>query len=307
MEGKIIVPSKQVIELGERNLVQEFSTVTCLPEEIRALIGDPQTFKDARVIAYTVGQSQICLILYKNPADDWMLRIVYYDDPSNPKTTGLDFFLSQSLSGQALRDRLHICSTWLAREFVKRNKKIVDLGGGSGSYFFEMLKHIPVIPSGFHWHVIDLDEVATQAGLVKAQERKLQDYIDFSVSSFTRKNELPGNDEERADYAVLIGVLCGMDEKTAVNCLRSAREHVKDGGEILAATLLQSSFDEDPCTFRILCNVGGWQLRPKSKETVIKIFEDAGWKIRKVMSERPEDRQKFPGDGQYAIVHAIKI
>jgi ubiquinone/menaquinone biosynthesis C-methylase UbiE len=292
----ILQLSPQVIELGTRDL--DFSQVLCLPIEIREMLGDPNKFLAEKVLAFTTGSSQICLILFKNPADDWMLRIVYYDDPNNPKTTGLDNFLSQSLSGQALRDRLDFCSKWIAQKFMRKHKRVVDLGGGSGSYFFEALKHIPAMPDGFHWNVIDKDEISLQEGQVRAEQGGYSQIITFENFNFNDKKALPKEDE-KADFAVLIGVLCGMDKDTATKCLRKAKEHIKPGGQILAATLLKKAFDEDPRTFRILCNVGGWQLRPKTMDEVLQCFNDAGWGVREVMSERKN------GDGQYAIVHAV--
>jgi hypothetical protein len=80
--------------------------------------------------------------------------------------------------------------------------------------------------------------------------------------------------------------------------LRKVQPHFKPGGELIAATLLTKSFEEDPQSFRIYCNVLNWQLRPKTLDEVKGVFDSAGWKIRGISSERAG------GQGQYAIVRA---
>jgi hypothetical protein len=96
----------------------------------------------------------------------------------------------------------------------------------------------------------------------------------------------------------LIGILCGMTEETAVDCLEKIKPHFKPGAEILAATLLVNSFEEDPAVFQVLCNILGWQLRPKTFDEVKAVFQTAGYQILSIFTEREN------GDGEYAIVHA---
>lgn len=286
--------SEQVLALAQQ--VVDFSgvDVEILPPEISQLASRPETFGDPRVLAYTTAKSTIAHILHRNPASDAMLRIVYPDTNGHPLTAGLDRFLSRSLSGQALRDRLTVCSAWLAEHFVKENKTIIDLGGGSGSYAFESLA-TKSPPSGFRWRVLDLDGESLQFCNDLITVYDFQNVIETRQDNFMSTTSV----DEKFDYAVLIGVLCGMDHDTAVKCLSRARDHLKPGGEIYTATLLQRAFDEDPRTFRLLCNIGGWQLRPKHLPKVQQIFQDAGWEITSIMSEREN------GHGQYAIVHAV--
>lgn len=282
--------SEQVSELARQWV--DFSDVECLPEDIRKIIADPSMFMSPRVLAYTTSHSKIAEILRNNPASDAMLRIVYPDANGHPLTEGLDRFLSRSLSGQALRDRLDFCSQWLADHFVQSGKLVVDLGGGSGSYAFEALRRKGQLLPRFQWDILDLDLEAVVVAQLVARGAGLEAVVTARHGNFMKDIGQP------ADYAVMIGVLCGMDKATAVAVLKRTKAHLKSGGELLAATLLMRAFREDPCTFRILCNVGGWQLRPKEPSEVQQIFEDAGWHIISIMSERSG------GDGQYAIVHA---
>lgn len=290
--------SEQVQALAR--LPIDFAEVECLPPRIRDLIADPATFADPAVLEYIVGHSTIARILHADPASDAMLRIVYPDYNGVPLVRGLDKVLSRSLSGQALRDRLVVCSDWIAKKFVRPDARVIDLGGGSGSYAFVALrlwlKAHGTLPQGFIWEVLDTDMEALNAARIRAIDTELNQSVVVQQGNFMSESAvLP----EKADYAVLIGVLCGMDKDTAVSVLRRIKIHLKPGAEILAATLLQRAFDEDPRTFRVLCNVGGWQLRPKTLGQVIEVFQSAGWDIiGDIMSERPG------GDGQYAIVHA---
>lgn len=283
--------NEQVFALGQR--IIDFSDVEVLPAEIRELISSPTTFSDPRVLEYTTKNSAIARILHENPASDRMLRIVYPDTDKHPLTEGLDRFLSRSFSGQALRDRLDICSRWLADHFVSPDFFIGDFGGGSGSYAFETLR-IKEPPQRFQWQILDLDAEAVYICRQRASEKNWAGIISAREGNFMSSKSV----QEKYDYAILIGVLCGMDHETAIKCLRRIQSHLKPGAEILAATLLMRAFEEDPRTFRLLCNVGGWQLRPKYTSEVTEIFSEAGWRIIDIMSER----QGRPG--QYAIVHA---
>jgi hypothetical protein len=290
--------SPQVEELGRVRV--DFSGVNCLPPEIIRLIENPGTFADPSVLECTTRMSTIARILNANPASDHMLRLVYPDINGVPLMRGLDKVLSRSLSGQALRDRLVFCSDWIAKKFVRPDARVIDLGGGSGSYAFVALRlwreaH-GALPQGFIWDVLDQDMEALNAGLTRAADTGLHQHVTVRQGNFMAESAvLP----EKADFAVLIGVLCGMDKDTAVTVLKRIKIHLKPNAEILAATLLQKAFDEDPRTFRILCNVGGWQLRPKTLGQVIEVFQSSGWDIiGDIMSERDG------GNGQYAIVHA---
>lgn len=291
-----LITSEQVKELGKRQL--DFSNVSCLPKRIQESLGDPNTLRDPvkldEVVKYMISHSEILKILNSNPASDAVLRIVYQDFNSHLITEGLDYYLSHSLSGQALRDRLVFCSNWIAERFILEGKRVIDLGAGSGSYAFESLRVKGHVPSNFVWECIDLDIEAIKFGEDHAKATNLGDKLIFRQGNFMSRKSIG----DLSDFAVLIGVICGMDEPTAINCLERSKSHLKEGGEILAATLLDRSFEEDSLIFRILCNIGGWQLRPKSVAKVKEIFISAGYKILNIYSERPG------GAGQYAVVHA---
>ena len=305
MNGNI---SEQVIAHGELDLRDACLGLEMIPMDIREKIGDPQKFQAPEVLDFLTRNSKIANILHHNPANDAMLQIVYYDKPSKSamkQTFGVDRLLSRSLSGQALRDRLVVCGEWIAKNFVKPHGQIVDLGGGSSSYLFEALRTMEKLPEGFLWKTLDFDGDSLQVANQNAVLAGVEDHLETFAENFMSQKSFP-TPKDQADFAVLIGVLCGMDKDTATRCLQKCKSHIKDGGQILAATLLDSSFTEDPLTFRLLCNVGGWQLRPKPMSDVKEVFDSAGWRIESVTSERRDEQGKeIPG--QYAIVHATAL
>ncbi len=287
--------SEQVADLG-RQLVS-FSGIEIIPDKIRSLLENNWLHLDVR--QFFLDHSEICRILFKNPADFEMLEIVYFGKSVRGKTNGLDSLFSNSLSGQALRDRLRVVSDMAANWLLnKENIRVIDFGAGPAPYAIETVKKLQGQVNNLLWHCIDLDRLAIAIGEDRVREHKLDNIINFDVANFMTRDSYPESPDEQADFGLMIGILCGMTCEEATNCLRKVQPHFKKGGEIMAATLLKQSFEEDPQTFRVLCNVLGWQLRPKTTKEVNRVFEDAGWKILNVSSERAN------GNGQYAIVHA---
>jgi hypothetical protein len=290
----------RVSELAQKQI--DFSKVTCFPAEIQAKLGDPRTFQDPDVLHFLLSNSEVCRVLYKNPADFEMLEMAYFGTciRSGSWMNGVDHWLIGSLPGKALRDRLTAVSVWLADHLRPINNgrlHILDLGAGPGPYAFATLtltnnKGVSL------WDCIDADRYGLAIGEVRARESGLQHLVKFRQTNFMSKGSYPMSDSQRADFGLLIGILCGMTEEVAVDCLQKIKPHFKPGAEILAATLLVKSFQEEPTVFRILCNILGWPLRPKTLEEVMAIFKSAGYEILSIFTERDN------GDGEYAIVHA---
>lgn len=203
------VCSPQVAALGCLEI--DFSDLECMPEDVRRMLGDPVEHEDPRVLACTTTKSCIAKILYENPASNEMLEKVYPDRNGYPLDQPLDRFLSRSLSGQALRDRLDVCSVWLAGHFVHPDSSVVDLGGGSGSYAFPAYTHLGGAPPGHSWTVVDLDADALAIAEARALEFGVEGVVRTVRANFMKSESIL----EQHDYAVLIGVLCGMDIDTA--------------------------------------------------------------------------------------------
>ncbi len=290
--------NKKVEELGRLKL--DFSSVTCLPTEIRQLL--ESDWKNPAVLDFFLEQSEVCRVLYKNPADFEMLEVAYFGKSLRGQvvSNGIDEWLRKSLSGQALRDRLKVVSAWMASLVQSQNGHkvtILDLGAGPGPYAFEALKGLSL--ASIHWRCADIDKLALETGAKRARRLGLSDVVIFEQLDFLSSKGYPTDECQKADFALMIGILCGMSPEQAVGALQKIRPHFRSGAEIMAATLLDKAFQEDPLAFRIFCNVLGWQLRPKSLLEVKEVFSAAGYRIKQVFSERDD------GKGQYAIVHAV--
>jgi hypothetical protein len=289
-----------IAELAQRHI--DFSGVPCFPPEIQAKLADPKDCNDLEVLRFLLTNSEISRILFKNPADFEMLEMVYFGVSIRTGLNGdcVDDWLSNSLPGQALRDRLAAVSSYLANHMNQMNNAspyILDLGAGPGPYAFTTLpqtKNEKVVL----WDCVDLDRYALAVGEIRAQEQNLQDIIQFRQSNFMSRGSYPSEENRRADLGVLVGILCGMTEEIAIDCLQKIKPHFKHGAEIVAATLLVKSFEEAPTVFRVLCNILGWQLKPKTLDEVRAIFKAAGYDIISILTERED------GNGEYAIIHA---
>jgi len=288
--------SEQVADLGRQ--IVSFEGVEIIPKEIRHLL--ESNWRDQRVCEYLIENSEICRILCNNPANFEMLELVYFGRSIRGVTDGIDAMLSNSLSGQALRDRLVVVSdlvvTWL-RNRPEKGTQVYDFGAGPGPYAIETLRKLGKVKN-LRWRCVDLDQMALIIGRKRVRESGLDQIVSFEAGNFMSRDSYPASPVDQVDFGLMIGILCGMTCEDASECLSKVKPHFKPGGEIIAATLLTRSFEEDPRTYRMLCNVLGWQLRPKSLDEVRGVFETAGWQILNISSERAD------GKGQYAIVHA---
>jgi len=289
--------SKQVTELGKMEV--SFREIQVIPNDIGRLLST--RWDDPVVLDFFLKKSEICRILFKNPADFEMLEIVYFGKSVRGAIYGVDTWLMHTPSGQALRNRLMAVSG-LAVEWIKDRLqvgpvKVLDLGAGPGPYAIETVKRLSNLCHSVSWTCVDTDRLALAFGEERVREQEL-DNVKFHHANFMSRDSYPLDRTDAADLGLMVGILCGMTCEEACNCLKKVVPHFKRGGEMLAATLLRKSFEEDCQTFRVLCNVIGWQLRPKTQAEVEEVFRSAGYRILNVFSEREGN------DGQYAIVHA---
>lgn len=295
-------PKGRVAELGLERL--DFSKEDAFPPEIQKMLGCPERYKDEDVLRFLLRQSEICRILRKNPADFEMLDAVYFGEfvRVDPHTNGVDRFLANSLSGQALRDRLDVIPRMTADILRPRLEdgetvKVLDLGAGPGPYAFPTIALLGEFAKQLQWECVDIDRLALDLGAFRAKDLGLERIITFRRANFMSRNSFPAPGDE-ADFGLLVGILCSMTMEESVACLKKVRPHFKAGAEVIVPTLALQAFLEDKLTFRVLCNVLGWELRPKTIEEVEEVFSEAGYKKIGIYSERDN------GTGQYAIVHA---
>lgn len=289
--------SKQVSDLGKMEV--SFDGIQIIPKEIRGLLSTQ--WDNPTVLDFFLKSSEICRILFKNPADFEMLEIAYFGKSLRGNIDGFDTWLMSGSSGQALRNRLMKVSA-LAADWIKTRidgdmVNVLDFGAGPGPYAIETMKRLTNYDHSLLWTCIDTDRLALAFGEERVRKHGIQS-IKFRNANFMSRDSYPTNQNDAAVFGLMVGILCGMTCEEACNCLKKVIPHFRNGGEIMAATLLRKSFEEDPQTFRVLSNVIGWQLRPKTQEEIEEIFKLAGYKVLNVYSERENN------DGHYAIVHA---
>ncbi|HRY60351.1 MAG TPA: class I SAM-dependent methyltransferase [Patescibacteria group bacterium] len=283
----------------------DYSNVECFPERIRRELSSTEPY-DEDLIKFFKQNSPVAGEIATNPASDFITRTVYASTlPQMPPRYSIDDLLVYSPGGRALFNRLPAASKILAKWITEHEScDIVDLGGGSGSYAFKTIEILSKM-KGFNsivkrisWTSVDIDSGAIELGKARSKADGLTGQVFFEEGNFMSK-KFPTID---ADLVVLIGVLCGMTPEVAVTCLEKVRRFIETrNGEIYAATLLTRSFEEDPICFRIFAKLG-WHLKPKTEEEVRKVFNDAGYEIIDIHSERDTETERVPG--QYAIVRA---
>ena len=295
--------SEKICALGQQKIL--FDDLPCFPKEIAYLL--TTSWGDIRIFRHLLEISEICRVLYDCPASFEMLEMVYFGKPVRPgvMSNGIDDWLSNSLSGQALRDRLEVISDFMSKIIRvrltngRKKMRVLDLGSGPGPYAFKSIDKAGVSTSGLLWECLDLSRFALKIGEIRAMDSGLEDVVTFCEADFLSRASYPIVDENRFDFGLMIGILCGMTPEQAVTCLNKIVPFFRPCAELVVATLLEKSFEEDERVFRVLCNTLGWQLQPKSLDDVRSIFKVAGYEIKRIFSERRG------GNGQYAIVHAV--
>lgn len=289
-----VKPNPQVEELGRRKV--SFAGIRCIPKNIQQLLENDWENPDC--LDWLLCNSEVCRILRKDPASSMMLNFAYFGQFLNgAEPTRFDHWLRGRKSADALRNRLDYVGRPVVEELWKLpSAKIVDFGSGPGEYARKAWLAMPGARAfdDISWRCIELDELCNAYGRIKS--RLFPFKTSFELANFMKPESYPVP-EEAADLGLLIGVLCGMTPEQAVKLLIAIKPHFKPKGELIAATLLTKAFEEDPQSFRVYCNVLGWQLRPKTIEEVKEIFDQAGWLVENITSEHPT------GDGQYAVVH----
>jgi hypothetical protein len=299
MSAKVEALGKKIIHFGEE--------MDFFPERIRQLLESDWT--NPEVLEFLLAASEICRILVKSPADFEMLELVYFgcSPRGNVASNGVDKWLAASLSGQALRDRLRVVSAWTAEHVMAALKEgqhftVLDLGAGPAPYAFETLQGIaPQALKDLKWKCVDIDAFALAEGAKRARQQGLDGVLEFKRMDFLSLRNAPDSDDTKADFGLLVGILCGMTPEEAVSCLIKIKPFFRSGAELIVPTLLNRAFEEDARVFRVLCNVLGWQLKPKSLDEVREVFVSADYHVNSIFSERAD------GNGQYAIVHATIV
>lgn len=277
------------------------------PVWVRKMLANQIRIQDSEKVAalkqFFARESEVCASVIEEHGTFRITHIAYTgENVMGEQVNGIDLWLWEKPSAQALRDRLEAVSRDLARflEPILRSGQVYhvrDLGGSDGPYFFrtvELLQQASVPLENLRWTVIDQNELAITLGQARAIERKLSHIVSFVRASFMKPDSFPAPSEE-ADLVLAIGIVCSLPPKIAVGFLNGIRPHLKDGSRLLVPTLSDRCFQDDHQSY-LVYRLIGWELWPKSEELVRWIFDTAGLKIDAIGSERPE--------GHYHLVWA---
>ena len=86
---------------------------------------------------------------------------------------------------------------------------------------------------------------------------------------------------------LLIGILCGLENRACVAVLRRIKRYFKKGGILVASNILETMLEQDPFIAWLIDNVIGWKLVYKTTEELQQIFEKAGYKWKGVFYDEP--------------------
>jgi len=262
----------------------EMELIRRLPESMSRMLVETFLFhRDLNVLErkslskYFRKNSYISRVLMENPSTFRMLEAVY--DNNVDQNNAIDIYLSNSLSGQALRDRLSAV-TDIVRKMVagdRKNKKIANLGSGPGYDTITVAKNNPMVSAV----CIDTDRDALTRGAHLAKVRNVNniEFIESSLMSLSFKNEI--------DIGVMIGILCGLEKRNCVIVLKKVKKYFRPGGKLIVSNISTTARYGDPFMAYLLENVIGWKLVYKTTGFLREMIEEAGYKWDGVFYDEP--------------------
>ena len=116
----------------------------------------------------------------------------------------------------------------------------------------------------------------------------------YGEINFIEGNLLRLSYRKEIDLGLIIGVLCGLENKTCIAVLKRIRRYFKEGGILNASNVSKNMPEKDPFTSYLLEKIVGWKLVYKTSEELYEIFEKAGYKWKGIFYDEPT---KFHGMG----------
>jgi ubiquinone/menaquinone biosynthesis C-methylase UbiE len=237
--------------------------------------------KKKLIVDYFRDNSRISRELIKDPGTFKMLEIIY----TKEGVCGVvDEYMSGSISGQALRNRLSVVILEVDKIIDAKEKKqkleILNLGSGPGRDTME------IISSNENTSVCCVD-TNTEA-LAKARELIEERGVGEKIS-LLQKSLMFFPYNNYADIILMIGILCGLDYRNSVIVLRKAKRYLKKNAKLIVSNISKTAKDEDPFMAYLLDAVIGWKLVYKTEEEFTDIIQMAGYKVERFFY----DERKF--------------
>ncbi len=235
------------------------------------------------IVAYFRAESYMLRELMDNPGTYRMPEYIYRGTVAG----WIDDHLSQSPSGQALRNRIKAVIDGTEKVVFDKLKnshgrvRIVNLGCGTGRDTLEMIRKNSRWNGSVHVECIDLDREAIESGREFARNSEVPgiDFIESNILSLPYREEF--------DIGLLVGVLCGVPATRCVAILKRIRPYLKRGGFLIASNVMNTMAEEDPFVSYILDEFVGWKLVYKTQQQLQHIFERAGYEWKGCFYDEP--------------------
>lgn len=231
------------------------------------------------VIDYWMTHSAIIPALAGNPGTFTMLEKMYHFEEVH---WPIDIYFFKSIpGGQALRARFEIVNQKtieFLNEIASNNHNclMLDIGSGPGRNGMEISVQVPKFADKIQIDCIDTDEDAIAMGkklLLNGRYGHLKN-ITFIQESMTK---LRGRYRGNVDFALLIGILCGLTFDMRVGLLKAVRPYFKRGGLLVSASLLDEMLRADLFCSYVLKETAGWILQYPPLGELRKVYELAGY------------------------------
>jgi SAM-dependent methyltransferase len=228
------------------------------------------------VINYFQKNSLIIPALTENPGTYTMLEKMYHFERVGYP---IDQYFAMSMAGgQALKNRYDVVNNYAIHhinEVLRSNEKclMLDIGSGPGRNGVDICLRNHLFRDRLKIDCIDIDKDAIALGEALIKRYGLKN-ISFVKKSMTALNgHYPGT----VDYAILIGVLCGLTFPERVGLLGKLKPYFKKGGRLIGASLLEEMAIQDLLCAYVLRETTGWGLQYPPVGELKKAFEAAGW------------------------------
>jgi hypothetical protein len=277
--NKVKIPEVEISKEGVRLLGQ-------LPPELSdaLLEGFHQSLKKAAVVEHFRDFSFISNVLMRDPGTFEMLEVIYTGENLRG---AIDEYFFESLSGQALRNRLLSIISQVGEIITvevekKGNIKVANLGSGPGRDTIEILTGNVHLANSVLVDCVDVNAKALEKGEELVKENGIAQNFNF-----INKDIFKLRYRSQIDLGLLIGILCGLEFRTCVAVLKKIKPYFREGGKLIAGNVLETMLEEDPFTSYLLKNIIGWKLVYKTPRELQEIFEKAGYEWKGIFYDEP--------------------
>lgn len=227
--------------------------------------------------------------LSEYPGTFTMLERMYGFDETLHIDNPIDCFFKASLpaftSLSARFSTVNEQATTHINKILENQEKclVLDLGSGPGRNCIQLVLDNPEFAKRVEFYCIDTDPSAIRYGikLVKHHELTNIHFIEKSMATLHRMYR------HSADYGLIIGVLCGLNEEERIALLKVVRPYFKPGARVVGAGLLDTMLTLDLfCTY-ILRETAGWILQYSPIGVIENSFNGAGYTYEGYFQEEP--------------------